>query len=555
MKVSGKTKNPIRIRNFIRRDAASEGTDMILIPLLITLIAGAAAWYFILPPLNLQSPLLWIFILALMGFYLLCKALRAEIRHRPAILKRITVLLSAAAVFFALSMLYSTRLFHAKRYSSILKVEEGSVELIPPAEGSSSIALMDTSSAEMLGDRKIGSLSQVVSQFNIGSYTQINYRDEPVKVAALAYDGFFKWNANRDRGIPGYIIVDPVDMSADYVPLSEGMKYVPSACFSKDLYRHMRMAYPAMMIDNIHFEIDEDGKPYYVASVYEHTIGLFGGTSITGAIICDPCSGECTYYPAGSVPQWADVVYSGDLICQQYNDYGRLQHGFFNSIFSQTDCRQITTLEDEEESLYNDFGYIAKDGDIWIYTGVTSVNGDSSNIGFVLANERTSETRFISCSGADEFSAMRSAEGEVQEKRYTASFPSLINIEGSPAYIMVLKDAGGLVRMYAIVNVEQYNMVAVASTQNDVIEKYRHLIRGENYVPEEEKDLSSFHEESIVIARIETIVQGGDTYIYIVSSDRHIYHARYADVLGMLLKEEGDTITILTDGEQFVLSE
>ena len=555
MKVSGKTKKPIQIKNFIPRDAQKESMDMILIPLLITAIAGTLAWYILLPPLNLQSPLLWICVMALMGFYLLCKALRAEIRHRPVILKRAALALCAVAVLFAVSLVYSAKLFHAKRYSSILKVEEGSIDLIPPAEGSSSIALMDTSSAEMLGDRKIGSLSQVVSQFNIGSYTQINYRDEPVKVAALSYDGIFKWNANKDKGIPGYITVDPVDMSADYTALAEGMKYVPSAYFSKDLYRHMRIAFPAKMIDNIHFEIDEDGKPYYVASVYEHTIGLFGGTNVTGAIICDPCSGECTYYPAGSVPQWADVVFSGDLICDQYNNYGQLQHGFFNSIFSQTDCRQITTLEDEEESLYNDYGYIAKDGDIWIYTGVTSVNGDSSNIGFVLANERTSETRFISCSGADEFSAMRSAEGEVQEKRYTASFPSLINIEGSPAYIMVLKDASGLVRMYAIVNVEQYNMVATASTQNEVIEKYRHLIRGENYVPEEEKDLSSFHEESIVITRIETIVQGGDTYIYIVASDNHIYHARYADVLGMLLKEEGDTVTILTDGEQFVLSE
>ena len=555
MNVSAKMKKPLRIRDYIPKETGKESLGMILVPLLITLVISALLWYMILPPINLQSGLFWIMMILMIILYILIKGLCGVIRKQQVIVHRAFIALACVFAFFVVSAGYSAKLFHAKRYSQILKVDEGSVDLIPSAEGSSSIALMDTSSAEMLGDRKIGSLSQVVSQFNIAGYTQINYQDAPFKVAALSYDGFFKWNANKANGIPGYVIVDPVDMSADYVALKEGMKYVPSAWFSQNLHRHLRFQYPTLMFNNLHFEIDEEGNPTYVASVYEHKIGLFGGTNVIGALITDPVSGETNYYQAGSVPQWADVVYDGDLICQQYNNYAQLQHGFFNSIFSQTDCRQITTLENEDEDLYNDYGYIAKDGDIWIYTGVTSVNGDSSNIGFVLANERTSETRFISCSGADEFSAMKSAEGEVQEKRYQASFPSLINIEGSPAYIMVLKDANGLVKMYAIVNVEQYNMVATATTQAGVIEKYRHLIHGENYTPTEEIDLSSFHEETITIRKIETIVQGGDTYIYIVGEDNHIYHARYANVLGMLLKAEGDTVTILTDGEQFVLPE
>lgn len=555
MNVSAKIKKPIRIRDHIRPISGKEGADMILVPLLITAVIAAVSWYMFLPACNLQSPGFWIWIMSLTGIYLFLKLLRSQIKKKPAVLKRAGIALIAMAAAFVLAVGYSAKIFHARRYSQILNVEEGSVELIPSAEGSSSIALMDTSSAEMLGDRKIGSLSQVVSQFNIAGYTQINYQDAPFKVAALVYDGIFKWNANKERGIPGYVIVDPVDMSADYVALKEGMKYVPSAWFNQNLFRRLRFAFPTLMFDNVHFEIDEEGDPYYVASVFEHKIGLFGGKNVIGALIADPISGEISYYPAGSVPQWADDVYDGDLICAQYNNYAQLQHGFFNSIFSQTDCRQITTLEDEEESLYNDYGYIAKDGDIWIYTGVTSVNGDSSNIGFVLANERTSETRFIPSAGADEFSAMKSAEGEVQEKRYRASFPSLINIEGSPAYIMVLKDANGLVKMYAIVNVEQYNIVATANTQAEAIEKYRHLIHGEDYEPAEEKDLSLFAEQTIVIKKIETIVRGGDTYIYIVAEDDHIYHARYADVLGMLLREEGDTLVILTDGEQFILPE
>ena len=95
------------------------------------------------------------------------------------------------------------------------------------------------------------------------------------------------------------------------------------------------------------------------------------------------------------------------------------------------------------------------DGDVWVYTGVTSVNADESNIGFVLMNLRTGESKYYNIAGAEEYSAMSSAEGQVQNLGYRASFPSLINIKNIPTYIMVLKDNAGLVKMYALVNVEK----------------------------------------------------------------------------------------------------
>jgi hypothetical protein len=293
---------------------------------------------------------------------------------------------------------------------------------------------------------------------------------------------------------------------------------------------------------------------------------LFGGEQVMGAVVADPVNGDVIKYAAADVPRWVDVVYDGDLICAQYNDAAQLQNGFINTLIGQKDCRRVTTVQgsdDDEESGYPDFGYVAKEGDIWIYTGVTSVNGDSSNLGFILSNERTEETRFITVAGADEFSAMRSAEGEVQEKRYSASFPSLINVDDIPTYIMVLKDANGLVKMYAAVNVRQYNLVATASTQKACIDKYKMLINGEissdqavnteEVVPE--IDTSAFTEKEITIRKTETIDKQGNTYIYVVDMENHIYNAKYADVIGMLLYDAGDTITILTDGTHFILPE
>ena len=151
----------------------------------------------------------------------------------------------------------------------------------------------------------------------------------------------------------------------------------------------------------------------------------------------------------------------------------------------------------------------------------------------------------------------------MQEKGYTASFPSLINVDGIPTYIMVLKDANGLVKMYATVNVRQYNMVATATTQKACIDKYKMLVSGEissdqANAPEQETetiDTSAFESKVITIRKIETIDKQGNTYIYIVDEENHIYNAKYADVIGMILYDAGDEVTILTDGEHFILPE
>lgn len=604
-----------------------------ILAMVITAALSAVIYYFALPAMNPKSVGFW--------FYLICVVFILDISYRivaaravyrnnaggPGAVRsmahgtneRLVFILRVAmglliVVPIVIAIFGSAPFFHARAYSRILTVEDGSVDDIPSVEGTDSIALMDTESAQKLGNREIGSLSNVISQYDVSDYTQINYQDRPVKTSPLRYAGFFKWINNHKKGVPGYIIVDPVRMEADYQELPQGMIYVRSAYFNQYLDRRIRFAYPTKMFANVHFEIDEEGRPWYVASVYDHTIGLFGGTQVIGVIIADPVSGDMQYYEVKDIPQWVDEAFPGTLICDQYNNYAQLQNGFWNSIIGQVGCRRVTEAQysgADETDVVSDFGYIAKEGDVWIYTGVTSVNSDSSNIGFILSNERTEQTLFITCAGADEFSGMAAAEGEVQEKRYQASFPSLILVDGHPTYIMVLKDANGLVKMYAAVNVEQYNMVATATTQDDCIAKYRALMKGEisqeqattdttgagtgtaaegglsdgsgsstsggaesasgssesasgssvsdgsgsTGAPADQmpSDTSGFEEKTITIRKMQAIDRGGNTWLYVVDSEDHIYKAQFDAVIDMLLKEEGDTVTIRTDGTYFVL--
>ena len=438
---------------------------------------------------------------------------------------------------YIVGSLSGAEIFRAKDYASLLAITEYDfAENIEETENVDNVALMDTGSARTFGNRMIGSLSDVVSQYEVEEdYTQINIEGKPYKVASLRYASFFKFWKNKDAGIPGYVKVNPVTFKAEYVKLEKGMKYVPSGYFNYNLQRHVQFKYPTKIIYNYYFEVDNEGNPYFICPVVTAKIGLFGGKDVIGAVLCDPVSGECEYYDVEKVPTWVDRVYDGELLSQKYDWAGSLSGGFWNSIISQTGCKQAT----------DDYGYKTIGDDVWVYTGVTSVTGDQSNVGFILMNQRTSEARYYSVSGAEEHSAMSAAEGEVQEKGYRASFPSLINVSGQPTYIMVLKDDGGLVKMYAMVNVEQYNIVATATSQEEIFKKYKKLLAGGAGSSQgDAKEEDAVQTAEIVIKEVNYIVNDGATTVYIKDMDNKVYKQPFAEDESLAMLTAGQTVKI-----------
>lgn len=424
-------------------------------------------------------------------------------------------------------------LFRSRAYANLLPVDKREfTEDIEQSDQVTDIALMDTESARIFGNRKIGSLSDVVSQYEIeADYTQISIKGQPMKVSGLKYASFFKWWNNRNSGVPGYVQVNPVNSEAKYVILTKPMKYVPSAYFNYNLQRHVQLTYPTKIISGYKFEVDDDGNPYYICPTMTARVGLFGGIDVNGVIICDPIDGECQYYAIGDCPSWVDSVYDGHLLTKKYNWHGMLSGGYINSIIGQKGCKQAT----------DDFGYKIIGDDVWVYTGVTSANGDQSNIGFVMMNQRTSEARYYQVSGAEEHSAMSAAEGEVQEKGYKASFPSLINVSGTPTYIMVLKDAGGLVKLYAMVNVEQYNIVATATSQTKVFEEYKTLLASDGKLETEENDLK---EDTITVQSVEYIDSDDGTMVYIKDTNHQVYKQAFKEDESLIRISAGDVLHV-----------
>ena len=319
---------------------------------------------------------------------------------------------------------------------------------------------------------------------------------------------------------------------AEIVRLSEGIKYSTSDHFGRNIYRHLRFAYPTYIFDTISFEIDEEGTPYWICPTKKYNIGLFGGVTVGRVVLCNASTGDMKEYDVTIVPQWVDKVYSAELLIELYDYYGTLKHGYFNSILSQKDCLKTT----------DGYNYMAMNDDVWVYTGVTSVGQDESNVGFVLMNQRTMETRYYTVAGAEEFSAMSSAQGKVQHLNYKATFPLLLNVGGEPTYFMALKDSAGLVKSYAMLNIEKYQTVAIGDTVNECEKNYINMLKNNGITVEDKKE--ELQIVGTVTKIVPTVIDGNSHYYILLDNKNEIYDVSVKENPSVILVEQGNKVTL-----------
>lgn len=525
-------------------------TGGMLLSLLITAAIGFAYFYVSLPAINLQSGDFYRFLGLLCVVYTICVFLlsapggktdtvvrtpREKIKEWFGYTKKsclpVMILFVAVIAVALVGQIVSLPIFRAADYRQLLTVQTGNFAADIAEISFNEIPTLDKDSANYLGDRQMGTLSDMVSQFEYSNDSaQINYQGRPVRVAPVAYADLIKWFTNRGTGLPAYVMVDMVTQEATVTRLSEGIKYSFSEPLNRNIVRHLRFRYPTMIFATPEFEIDESGHPWWVAPRVVKRVGLFGGADIQGAVLVDAVTGESQYHE--QVPNWVDTLYVPELIMQQYDYYGTLVHGFLNSILGQRDVTQTT----------RGYNYIAMNDDVYMYTGVTSANADQSNLGFLLTNQRTKETHFYTAPGATEYAAMASAQGVVQDLGYTATFPILLNIAGEPTYFIPLKDATNLVKTYAMVNVAQYQLVATGDSVPTCEQKYIQMLADKGVTQVEELPQTQARGK---VAEIRTAVINGNSYYFIRLEDEGVFYSiSAAQNREVVTLNEGDTVTI-----------
>lgn len=554
----------------------------IILSILCMIIFAAVAFYVMLPAINFKSYDFYIYIGLVAASYIVFNGIFTNVMNKPEYIPYVKkraivpgIIIGILIVTVGIGYLVSSEFFRASSYSQIIDVRTDSnfSEEIEEqnAESFSAIPKLDEEAAAQLATRALGVLEEkgYVSQFTVyPEYTQINYKETPVRVAPLQYANIIKWFTNTKNGFPGYVVIDMANESTEFIETAESIRYSPAEHFNKLLKRHLRFEYPTFMFADATFEIDDEGNPYWICARLDKTIGLFGGTDVIGAVVvkADSATGESAYYTIDEIKnsaelQWLDRIYDSDLIVQQYNFYGKYQNGFWNSILGQRDV--ITTTAN--------YNYIAKDDDVWMYTGVTSVTSDQSITGFVLVNQRTKEAIYYRVTGGTEYSAQQAAEGRVKDLGYDATFPLLLNIGGEPTYFLSLKDDSNIVQQYALINVAQYNNNKMGATGTDLskcLASYVSALKESgikvdidpdavvdpsvnNSSDEPAKDVLT---ASGTIADIRTAVISGNSYYYIKLDSNAAYFSIAASKdETVVILNKGDSVTVTYTGEGAII--
>lgn len=542
---SARVRPDIPVAPFMERMAQWSRRAFVILLVAIAAAAAVSYWWFH-PALNVHSPRVWswIILIAIVAVVWLKVGSLRSVRH-ATLLNRLTLLPLGVILAFFIGVLMGEPFMpgNAERYATVLDTTEGDFAEDIQEVDYEDVPVIDRASAQLLGSRAMGSIPEFVSQFEISdAYSQINYQGRPVRVSPLTYADLFKWLSNRSEGIPAYVLVDMVTQEAEVVRLKDPIRYSESEPLARNVDRYVQLKYPTYMFDQKSFELDEGGTPWWVFPVQRRTIGLFEGTTIQRVVLVNACTGETADYAIEDCPTWVDRAYPSDLIIEQYNWSGAYKNGWLNSWLGQQGVVRTTQGTDGELG----YNYLAQGDDIYLYTGVSSVTADSSNVGFILVNQRTGESHYYPVAGATEDSAMASAEGQVQNLRYQATYPLLLNVAGQPTYFMALKDSAGLVKMYAMINVEHYQSVATGSTVAATQESYLQMLASSGALSKEEAAQSGAEVE--VSGTIESMAQAvidGNSHFYLtLEGDSAIYDVELPGLVDIVRYGVGDQVTL-----------
>ncbi len=387
-------------------------------------------------------------------------------------------------VFMIGAGIFSSAAFHSDSYNNMLKVDEvnfeqfsSDVDVIPVDK---MIVTDHDLARKVVEDRLeedpgLGSrcvvgdmtMQQLTGSFTIDGGRKLEFDNDVIWVAPLEHSGFWKW-VNNDV-TPGYMLVFANDPTKTYKiteingqPLK--LRYIESGCFGDDIERKIRKSgYATQGITDFNFEIDENGRPYWVLCNHRPTIG-FGARDAKGVITVDCQSGDVKQYTIDEAPNWIDHIQPEEFVSRQIKWWGELKHGWWNSLFAQRDVQEPTP----------GMVLVYSEGKCFWYTGVQSSGSDGATSGFMLIDARNKQTRYYKVSGVNEQEASRIVEDQnfAKAAHYSATSPVLYNVRGVPTYFMTLKGESGNVTGYAFMAVTNRQAVGVGKSKREAETNY-----------------------------------------------------------------------------------
>ena len=520
------------------------GVARIVGMILVILLAAYFKWL-LKPAINWRSEGLYFYILVV-GIIAFVIFGIAENQCDSHTVTKISIgIVGIAFLIIIVGAFLSSKMLHAKKYANLINVEDGDfAEDIIKVSDMESFPILDVETAQKLGNRAIGSLERT-SQYEVNDeYNLIAYKGKEYRLSPLEYQGYFQAKNSYNYGIPGYVMVDAITQKAELVKLEEPINYAPSAKGDRNLKRYLRKEYPSYIFDKFQFDIDEEGKPYYIVPVKEATIGIFGGKIVKSFIIVNASTGELEEKLPEELPQWIDHAYSLDYLMNLAENYYSYKNGFWNSIFKKEGVKNLSYEwadegkenmddDDDDDVYFPGYNSLKTQDGVEFFTCVTSSGNDESAVGFILANAKKGTIKFYTGEGAEESTAQKQAESLTQNYGYTSSYPLIVNVEGVPTYILALKDKAKTNMAYVMVNVENYTNAVKGETLQETLMQYRKTIgKADNEIQEEsikedrekEETTKETTETTGNIEEIYQAIKSGDTcYFFLLENDPNLY--------------------------------
>ena len=123
-----------------------------------------------------------------------------------------------------------------------------------------------------------------------------------------------------------------------------------------------------------------------------------------------------------------------------------------------------------------------------------------------------------------------------------------MNVSNRPTYFMSLKDGAGLVKMYAFVDVNQYQIVGTGNSVDSAREDYISKLKAEN-VPDAPKD--EITTVSGVIEKINSAVVDGNTIFFVkLQNNQTIYSLPITLSDELVFADKGQTVELELNGSK-----
>jgi hypothetical protein len=472
---------------------------------IVCLIIIAGLYYFNLPVFSMRFASLYV-IVAVSLFFVSLAFPTGKIQ------RSLIGLASLSFVAMIIFSILSQPIFRSGDYRNLLgEVHETQFQTLISPIDLDQIPIVDPAFASSLAEKKLGDDFALGSRVVLGNPTRQMINGHLYFAIPLLHSGFFKWVTNREAGTPGFIIVNATNpQDIRFLREAEGkpvhLIYQPNSYWNQNLKRCIYMSgFRNVGIGDFTFELDDQFNPWWTVTIYDHKIGLMGSDAI-GTALVNPETGKVTYYAIKDTPKWVDRIQPSQFVMIQLDYWGNYVHGFWNTLFGKRDMLMTTA------------GYnviYGTDNKCYFYTGMTSVGADEGAVGFMLINTRNKDTHFYKISGATETAAMQSAEGKVQNFKYSSTFPILLNINQIPTFFMTLKDSAGLVKMYAMVSVKDFSLVGVGESVKQARDAYINALSMQRNT-----NVSLISNEKISIqsnvTRIGSDIKNGRSFYYLI---------------------------------------